>query len=69
MDLAEVWKIFRERFRFFWAESVSRFRRSRPWWAQALGQTRRTRYTFRNRTSAYSAAVTFTIIGYPGVQA
>ena len=49
MDLEEVWKIRRDRFRFFWEEIYKRFWINRLWWEQAEGQVVRTLPVSKNR--------------------
>ena len=66
MDLELVWKMRRDRFRFFWEAMVSRLRISRLWKPQELEQTRSIRPTSRNRISQGSAATTEIISGSPG---
>ena len=69
MVLEEVWKMRRERFRFFCAEMDSRFRSSLPWCPQAAEQGWNSRSTWRNKISASSAATALTIMGSPAKQA
>ena len=56
MDLEEVWKIRRDRFRFFWEEIYKRFWINRLWWEQAEGQVVRTLPVSKNRIREGSAA-------------
>ena len=69
MDLEEVWKIRRDRFRFFWEEIYKRFWINRLWWEQAEGQVVRTLPVSKNRIREGSAAIADTISGSPGRQA